>query len=156
VVADVHNNCFKEVAYIAYIAYTSIAYGLVYCVQHFWTYYINIFLSHTVEIEHYKLLLNYIRIEVYVVVTMKNAIFWDVTLCSSYKNCRFEECMASISRVKRTSDLGTVLALARNSSTLRRSTLMIEAIRFPETSVLTRATWHHILEDGILPLNYIS
>jgi hypothetical protein len=27
---------------------------------------------------------------------------------------------------------------------------MIEAIRSSETSVLTRATWHHIPEDGIL------
>jgi hypothetical protein len=29
-------------------------------------------------------------------------------------------------------------------------TLMMEAIRSSETSVLTRATWLHILEDGIL------
>jgi hypothetical protein len=29
-------------------------------------------------------------------------------------------------------------------------TLMMKAIRFPETSVVTRATQHHISEDGIL------
>jgi hypothetical protein len=28
--------------------------------------------------------------------------------------------------------------------------LMIEAIRSSETPILTRATWHHITEDGIL------
>jgi hypothetical protein len=31
-----------------------------------------------------------------------------------------------------------------------RVTLMMEAIHSSEMSVLTRATWHHILEDGIL------
>jgi hypothetical protein len=30
--------------------------------------------------------LSYVGFEVFMAVTMKNAIFWDVTLCGSYKN----------------------------------------------------------------------
>jgi hypothetical protein len=45
-----------------------------------------------------------------------------------------EELITSIIRVERVSELGTTLTLTSNS----------------ETSVLTRATWRHIPEDGIL------
>jgi hypothetical protein len=31
----------------------------------------------------------YIRFEVFMAVTMKNGVFWDVTLCGSCKNRRF-------------------------------------------------------------------
>jgi hypothetical protein len=31
----------------------------------------------------------YVRFEVFTAVTMKNGIFWDVTLCDSCKNRRF-------------------------------------------------------------------
>jgi hypothetical protein len=31
----------------------------------------------------------YVRFEVFTAVTMKNCVFWDVTLCSSCKNRRF-------------------------------------------------------------------
>jgi hypothetical protein len=44
-----------------------------------------------------------------------------------------EESITSIIRVKRISELG-MLAVTSNS----------------ETTVLTRATWHHVLEGGIL------
>jgi hypothetical protein len=82
-----------------------------------------------------------------------------------------EDLIASTIRVEGVGELGT-LAVTSNWSTLRRqflrsvlqllvtanvipillvlSTLMIEAIRSSETSVLTRHKRHHIKEDGIL------
>jgi hypothetical protein len=52
--------------------------------------------------------------------------------------------------------VGTTLAVTRNHSTLRRNTcsmilfnLIMEAIRSSEKSILTRATWRHVPEDGI-------
>jgi hypothetical protein len=36
-----------------------------------------------------SLLLYYVRFEVFTAVTMKNGVFWDVTLCGSCKNRRF-------------------------------------------------------------------
>jgi hypothetical protein len=68
---------------------------------------------------------------------MKNAIFWDVTQCSSCKNRRFE-LLRSVSRMLVTANVPSSLILV---------TLMMEAIRSSETSVLTRATDPR---DGIL------
>jgi hypothetical protein len=42
--------------------------------------------------------------------TMKNAVFWDVTPCGSCKN----RCFASIIRVRRIGELGTILAVTSN------------------------------------------
>jgi hypothetical protein len=76
-----------------------------------------------------------------------------------------QEHIASNIRAKRISGLGTTLAVTETqkkrkalqllvtanavSSSLILFALMTEAIRSSETSVLTRATWHHIPEEGI-------
>jgi ABC-type uncharacterized transport system permease subunit len=71
---------------------------------------------------------------------MKNAVFWDVTLCDSYKNQSFGGTFASIIRVIRTVVPSSPIVV----------TLMMEAILSSETSVLTRATRHNTSDDGIL------
>jgi hypothetical protein len=36
-----------------------------------------------------KIMITYVRSEVFTVATMKNGVFWDVTTCGSSKNWRF-------------------------------------------------------------------
>jgi hypothetical protein len=74
---------------------------------------------------------------------MKNAFFWDVTLCGSCKNRRFGEFSSSFIRVTRIGELGTTLSVGRMLVTARvvptspiLATLMREALRSSETSVL--------------------
>jgi hypothetical protein len=82
---------------------------------------------------------------------------WKSTNYNKYKiwSCHggdYEECFllgyyASVIRVTRIGDLGTMLAVTSNGSTV---TLMMKALRFYETSILTRATQRNIPKDGIL------
>jgi hypothetical protein len=46
---------------------------------------------------------------------MKNALFWDVTPCGFCKNIISEERNASVIRVTRIGELGTMLAVTSNS-----------------------------------------
>jgi hypothetical protein len=52
-----------------------------------------------------------IRFEVSTAMTIKNAVFWNVTLCGSYNNQSFGGTIAPIIRVTRIGELGTTLAV---------------------------------------------
>jgi hypothetical protein len=63
-----------------------------------------------------------------------------------------EEVGASFIRATRIGELGTLLAVTINRLTLRRFLFILikEALRFSETSVLTRGTLRNIQKDTIL------
>jgi hypothetical protein len=81
----------------------------------------------------------FVRFEVFTVVTMKNGVFWDVTPCGSCKNCGISSQRASVVITAYVVPVSPILI-----------SLLIEALRYPETSVRTRATRRYIPEDGIL------
>jgi hypothetical protein len=111
------------------------------------------------------------RCKVFMSVTMKNAIFWDVTPCGSCKNERFRRTYCIRQKADKNRRAGNKLVVTNNRSILQRIfirgmlrllatsnvsnspilvTLMMEAIRSSETSALTRPTWRNIPEDSIL------
>jgi hypothetical protein len=70
---------------------------------------------------------------VVVKISVKSAVFWDVTPCGSCENRR------SIHSVRRLVVMACIVP-----SSLIVVTLMMEALSSSETSVLTRATWCNI------------
>jgi hypothetical protein len=89
-------------------------------------------------------LLSYVRFEVFTVVTIKNAIFWEVTPC--VRTDVSEKCIAFIIGMTKLCIifLHSVLRLLVTANVVPSSlillTLMMEAICSSKMSVLTRAT----------------
>jgi hypothetical protein len=77
---------------------------------------------------------NHVRFEVFTAMTMKNAVFCDVTPCGPCKN-----------------RLLVTANIVPNSQIL--VTLIMDALSSSETSVLTRATQRNIPQDGTLHHN---
>jgi hypothetical protein len=67
---------------------------------------------------------------------MKNDVFWDVTPCNSRKKRRFEGTYCLLHQGYRTRRFTGIIV----SSSPIVVTVMLEKIRYSETSVLTRAT----------------
>jgi hypothetical protein len=91
----------------------------------------------------------YVRFEVFTTVTVKNAVFWNVTPCSSFKNRRFGGSYR-IHQSELRSVLQSLLAANVVPSSLIVTALMMEAICSFETSIPTTATRCYIPEHGIL------
>jgi hypothetical protein len=89
---------------------------------------------------------------------MKNAVFWDVTPSGSCNNRRFGGMYRRHHQDDRNrrarNNFSSVLRLLVTANVVPSSPIlvimMMEAIPFSETSVLTRTTPRNISEDGIL------
>jgi hypothetical protein len=86
--------------------------------------------------KHARNLLNYLRFEVFMAVTMKNAVFWDVTLCGSSKKQCFGGAYLLCHQLVVTANVV--------SSSLILFTLMMKVIHSSKISVLTSVTRCHI------------
>jgi hypothetical protein len=86
-----------------------------------------------------------VRYEVFTAVTMKNAVFWDITPCGSCKNWHFRGmyCLHYHNGLQLLVTAGII------PSSLILAILMM-VIRSSKTSVLTRTTRRTISEDGTL------
>jgi hypothetical protein len=78
----------------------------------------------------------HVRFEVFTAVTMKNGVFWDVTLCASCKNRRFGRTWSLLHRLLVRATVVPVSPIL--------VTLMKKALSSSETSVLTTATRRNI------------
>jgi hypothetical protein len=99
----------------------------------------------------YKLFLRFVRFYVFTAVTMKNAVFWDVTPRGSCKTLLFR----GTYHVHHQGDKNRkVLRMLVTANIVHISpilvTLMMDDILSTEISVLTRITRHNIPEDCIL------
>jgi hypothetical protein len=100
-----------------------------------------------------------IRFEVFTAVAMKNDIEWDVKPCGSWKNRPFEgryHLHLQDDRNRRRCMRWLLVTANVVPSSLILVTLMMEALRSSEMSVLIRATWHNVLKEGILHKNESS
>jgi hypothetical protein len=89
-----------------------------------------------------------VRFEVFTAVTMKNAVFGDVTPRGSCK----KRCFGGTYHVHDLHSVLQFLVSANVPSSQILVTLMMEAIHSSETSALTGTTWCNIPEGGILQL----
>jgi hypothetical protein len=92
-----------------------------------------------------------VRFEIFMAVTMKNAVYWNVTPCGSCKNRR----VGTTYRLHYQGDMNrrdrkVSLVTANVHSSPILVTLMMEVIRYCQSSDLTRATWRNISQDRIL------
>jgi hypothetical protein len=91
------------------------------------------------------------------VVTVKNAIFWNVMPCGFVRTNVLEERIASIIRVIRIDELGTTLAVTSNQRMLQRNTAqlwLLVTANFPNLLILVtlmmeaiRSSEHRFLQE---------